>query len=146
MISPERLVLLTCAAATWWMTGLAWFVQVVHYPLFKYVGRDEFEHYHAQHVRRTMPVVLFPMVLELLMSMLIALTSYGQNPVLDTAGAFCALFIWAITWFRQIVDHDHLAKGFEHNHHQRLLQGNAVRTWAWTMHAVIVGLQCLYQS
>ena len=40
-------VLITCAAATWFMAGLHWFVQVVHYPLFADVGTERFIAYHA---------------------------------------------------------------------------------------------------
>lgn len=144
-MNAERLLLLTCFAATWWMTGLAWFVQVVHYPLFKHVGEERFAEYHAQHVRLTMPVVLVPMTLELILSILLAVTAYGQNPLLDTAGAACAVFIWAITWFRQLPDHEQLSSGFEAQVHARLLRGNAVRTWAWSVHAVVVFTQCLVQ-
>ena len=31
------------AAATWFMVGLIWFVQIVHYPMFANVGRDSFD-------------------------------------------------------------------------------------------------------
>jgi len=139
----EKLVLLTCAAATWYMTGLAWFVQVVHYPLFRNVGADQFADYHALHVRRTMPVVLVPMVLELSLAILLATTSFGRNPWLDTAGAACAGFIWAITWLRQLADHEKLSGGFDQNAIEQLVRGNAVRTWAWTIHAALVFIQCL---
>ncbi len=36
-------------AATAAMTGLIWFVQVVHYPLFDLVGRAQFVGYEAAH-------------------------------------------------------------------------------------------------
>jgi hypothetical protein len=35
-----KLVLLANLAATFFMVGLIWFVQIVHYPLFGQVGRD----------------------------------------------------------------------------------------------------------
>ena len=40
-------VLLAHAAATLFMVGLIWFVQVVHYPLFARVGPDAFVPYAA---------------------------------------------------------------------------------------------------
>ena len=40
-------------AATAAMTGLIWFVQVVHYPLFAAVGADQFVAYEVAHQRRT---------------------------------------------------------------------------------------------
>jgi hypothetical protein len=41
-ITEDEAVLLTCVASTLFMTGLSWFVQVVHYPLFAAVGPDAF--------------------------------------------------------------------------------------------------------
>ena len=43
------LVLLAHAAATLYMVGLIWFVQVVHSPLFSRVGADGFVPYAAAH-------------------------------------------------------------------------------------------------
>ena len=40
MPDADVLLLLLHAAATLFMTGLIWFVQVVHYPLFARVGED----------------------------------------------------------------------------------------------------------
>ena len=58
-------ILLLHAAATVFMTGLIWFVQVVHYPLFSAVGRDRFSEYEGRHSRLTGRVVGAPMLLEL---------------------------------------------------------------------------------
>ena len=45
------------AFATVAMTGLIWFVQVVHYPLFARVGEEGFHAYEAAHARATSRVV-----------------------------------------------------------------------------------------
>jgi hypothetical protein len=57
-------ILLLHAAATLSMTGLIWFVQVVHYPLMARVGRVGFADYEAAHTRRTTWVVAPPMLIE----------------------------------------------------------------------------------
>ena len=51
-------------AATAVMTGLIWFVQVVHYPLFAAVGAEQFVAYEVAHQRRTSFVVGLPMLVE----------------------------------------------------------------------------------
>ena len=56
-------LLLACLASTLFMTGLIWFVQVVHYPLFDRVGAARFVPYHAAHSRRTSWVVAAPMAI-----------------------------------------------------------------------------------
>lgn len=40
-------------AATLFMVGLIWFVQVVHHPLTTSEGRGEFVAYEMEHTRRT---------------------------------------------------------------------------------------------
>ena len=52
-------------ASTWFMVGLIWFVQIVHYPLFGYVGSKEFETFHEHHKILITPVVGFVMIVEI---------------------------------------------------------------------------------
>ena len=56
-----KAVLLAHFAATLFMTGVIWFVQVVHYPLFDRVQGDRFSVYAASHGRLTTWVVAPPM-------------------------------------------------------------------------------------
>ncbi len=58
-------VLLTHAAATLFMTGVIWFVQVVHYPLYRLVSVAEFARYETAHTFWTTIVVAPPMVAEM---------------------------------------------------------------------------------
>ncbi len=60
--------LLLTLAFTLYMTGIIWSMQVLEYPLFAKVGRDEFLSYHAAH-NRTLPfLVILPSVLALVSS------------------------------------------------------------------------------
>ena len=57
-------MLLVHVAATWFMVGLIWFIQLVHYPLFHGVGTEQWGTYAAAHTRRTTWVVGPAMALE----------------------------------------------------------------------------------
>ena len=59
-----QLVFLAHVAATLFMVGLIWFVQIVHYPLFGSVGRGGFAGYSQAHSRLTGFVVGPPMLVE----------------------------------------------------------------------------------
>ena len=50
-------ILAVHAVSTLALTGLIWFVQVVHYPLMGAVPPTHFVHYERQHTRRTTWVV-----------------------------------------------------------------------------------------
>jgi hypothetical protein len=58
------LPLLLQAFASFAMTGLIWFVQVVHYPLFRAVGSSGYAAYQERHMRLTKVVVVPRMLLE----------------------------------------------------------------------------------
>ena len=52
------------------MTGLIWFVQVVHYPLFAKVGSEAFSLYESLHTQKTGLVVGPVMLVEVLATFL----------------------------------------------------------------------------
>ena len=60
-----KIVLFTQVFATVFMVGLIWFVQIVHYPLYANVGREQFPEYEALHNRLTTWVVGPAMLLEM---------------------------------------------------------------------------------
>jgi hypothetical protein len=59
-----KYVLLAHLAATLFMVGVIWFVQVVHYPLFSRAGSEKFAIYSEAHSRLTTYVVGPPMLVE----------------------------------------------------------------------------------
>jgi len=59
-----RLLFLAHLASTLFMTGVIWFVQVVHYPLFASTGPAEFRAYEKRHTALTTWVVAPPMLVE----------------------------------------------------------------------------------
>jgi len=59
-------LLLSQWITTGFMTGLIWFIQIVHYPIYSFVGHNDLSDYQAFHVRRTTMVVFPFMVTELL--------------------------------------------------------------------------------
>ena len=122
------------AASTLFMTGLIWFVQLVHYPLFLRVGEAGFATYAAQHARRTTWVVLPLMLLE-------AATALMLVGVTDTALSWVGLgllgLIWASTAALQVPCHTRLQRGFDRDTARRLVRSNWVRTVAWSCRSVV---------
>jgi hypothetical protein len=138
-------VLLLNAIATLFMTGLIWFVQVVHYPLFNSVGIKEFIAYEARHSNLTTLVVIVPMVIELITAFVLL----WQRPNGIVAwqlwlGLGLVGLIWFSTAFLQVPQHSVLAQGFNEQAYQLLLKGNWLRTAAWTLRSFLV-VWWLYQ-
>lgn len=138
MVEPKN-TLLTCLACSLFMTGLIWFVDRVHYPLFERVEPGSFARYHAEHGARTTLVVIAPMVLELVTSaMLVVKRPPGTGPALAWAGLAAAVATWAATAFLAVPMHEILGRGFDADAHRRLVRTDAVRLVAWTAHSLIL--------
>jgi hypothetical protein len=128
-------LLLANAAATLFMTGVTWFVQVVHYPLFAAVSSDRFSAYHDAHSRLTTFVVLPPMAIELLTSFgLLFERPAGVSVALAAAGAGLAAATWLSTALIQIPQHGALSPDGVSG----LVTGSWVRTIAWSAHSAVV--------
>lgn len=122
-------LLLVHAAATLVMTGIIWFVQVVHYPLFARSGGAAFARYAADHSRLTTRVVGPPMLVEAGAASLLVVAD--PRP-LTAVGAVLLGGVWASTMLLQVPCHRRLAEGFDAAVHRRLVRGNWIRTVAWT--------------
>lgn len=131
-------ILFLHAFATVAMTGLIWFVQVVHYPMFARVGRDAFTEYERVHQQRTTWIVGPLMLLELATAIWLAVRPPADVPAPIVWGGVALLaVIWASTAFLQVPAHRALENGFDERHAHRLVSTNWIRTIAWTIRALL---------
>ena len=120
---------------TGYLTGLIWFVQMVHYPLFAQVERTGFGRYHLLHSRRTTAVVAAPMVAELVLSLQLLLSRPAAFPVRIawSCGAL-TLVVWAATFLVSVPIHTRLGQdGFSSSLVADLVRTNWIRTSAWSL-------------
>ena len=133
-----KLPMLACLASTLFMTGVIWFVHVVHYPLFDRVGADGFRAYHAAHTRTTGYVVIVPMIVELASAAwLVASRPEGTGSGLAGLGLGLAIMAWGVTFASSVPSHGRLALGFDPEAHRSLVRMNALRVVAWTGHSLV---------
>ncbi len=125
------------------MTGLIWFVQVVHYPLFSKVGSDGWRSYHNSHTSLTTYVVAPLMLIELATAILLVLGNM-ENPWL-IANLTGVGSLWLSTAFIQVPLHHQLGE-ISPNEAQflekatKLVSTNWIRTTVWTARSVGWGL------
>ena len=131
-------VLLVQAFASLALTGLIWCIQVVHYPLFAAVGRDEFTRYEADHARLITLVVGPLMLVELAAVLwLAAVRPVGVPAWMAWTGLALVAAIWLSTAAIQVPCHAKLAAGFDAEVHARLVSSNWIRTVAWTARGLL---------
>lgn len=135
----DRALLLVQAAATAFMTGLVWFVQVVHYPLLHAVPAGELPAYEAAHQRRTGWVVGPAMLLELVTTVAALRWRPPELPATWAwAGATLLGAIWASTAFVQVPLHEALARAHDEARIRTLVASNWIRTACWTARAALL--------
>lgn len=137
-------VLVIHYAATLFMTGVIWIVQVVHYPLFAGVGAAGYAAYQAGHVRLITWVVLPAMLVELATAVgwvyfvrgggAPGSTGWGSSAVAWANLAGVGL-IWLSTALLQVPAHDQLGQAFDAAAHRRLVDTNWIRTIVWSLRA-----------
>lgn len=127
-------VLLVHAAATLMMTGLIWFVQLVHYPLFAAVGVEAFCAYENQHTRRTTWIVAPLMLSEAVTASVLALMPFSRAAEMWVwVGLALLLVNWLSTAFVQVPCHHTLCARFDGAVARRLVATNWIRTVAWSV-------------
>ncbi|MBO6514358.1 MAG: hypothetical protein JJ974_10375 [Phycisphaerales bacterium] len=129
-------VLLIHLLSTAMMTGLIWFVQIVHYPLMARVGSEGFSEYEDAHTKSTTSVVGPLMLLELASAiyLLRLVDQVGWAPPI--LGLAALAVIWISTAFVQVPCHRILTNGFDSSAHQRLVRTNWIRTVLWSFRSI----------
>lgn len=124
--------------ATIYMTGLIWFVQVVHYPLKALVGSAHFSAYQESHKKRTAWVVGPPMLIEAGSALWLTIDPPGDtNRLWPIVGLSLLVIIWISTARFSIRYHRILSHGFDATVHQLLVRTNWIRTALWTIRSFL---------
>ena len=115
----------------WYMIGLIWFVQIVHYPLMGYVPKDAFVAYEHRHTHLTSFVTAPIMILELGTAILLV-WQMDQLPWFWWGNLVAVLLLWASTFFIQVPLHAKLSSNYDITVIRQLVRSNWIRTVLWT--------------
>lgn len=132
------LVFLIATASCFFMTGVIWIVQLVHYPYFHYSDNQSFADAQKFHTTKISYVVLPAMIIELLASLYLL---YQVPDIISPSTSFILFalltLIWISTFFLQVPLHNSLAKEKNSPIIRRLVQTNWIRTLAWSLRSLI---------
>jgi hypothetical protein len=137
-MSGSLALILVGLAATIFMTGMIWTIQVVHYPGFAEVGRSAFPAYESAHQTRIAMLIVFPWAIQTITALaLVIWRPAGVSLWLPVAGLVVAIALVALTAAIFAPIHGDLSNGFAESAHDRLVNLNWIRTALWSGHAVI---------
>ena len=129
-----NLLILTHVFLAVFMTGLCWFVQVVHYPLFQFVGKTDFPKYERKNMITgwiTIPALIAESITG------IGLMVLSPNIVYAINIGFLVL-IATSTFLYQVPLHLQLGKRASTYKINKLIRTNWIRTISWTCRSIML--------
>ncbi len=136
---PENDFLLIQLGCTLYMTGLIWFVQLVHYPMFGDVPREAFVEYERIHQARTTWAVGPAMLLELVTALIWLWYRPSTVPEwMPWLGLALLLLVDGSTAVFFGPQHGRLSAGFDERLHEQLVRWNWLRTIGWTARSALL--------
>ena len=113
------------------MTGLIWTVQLVHYPAYRFIDATLFKTYQRFH-QTTITFIVGPiMIIEVFSGLhIVFLEDLSTRSVINFSGL---IVIWLSTLFFSIPIHGKLGSGGNKKTIDFLVNSNWIRTIAWTL-------------
>ena len=134
-----NLLLLTHLYLTLFMTGLCWFVQIVHYPLFHYIGKTEFTRYERKNMI-TGWITIPMMFLEMITAIVLLIWDFNLIYIINLS---LILMTGISTIIYQVPLHLQLGKKASKYSINKLIKTNWIRTFSWTCRSILLGIMLL---
>lgn len=129
---------------TWVVVGIMWFLQVVHYPLYRKI-KEGFVEYERAHIRRAALLIGPIMLIEVITAiLLIGASTEGTLTKLAGANLIILILIWLSTFLFQLNQHQKLSVRFSLKIVQRLIHCNWIRTLLWTLKGLVMVSFCYH--
>jgi hypothetical protein len=115
------------------MTGVIWIVQVVHYPTFRFINKNNFNSFSSFHVKSIGYIVVPLMLIEATTATLLVL-KYPNKAIFIN---FTLLIItWVFTFVVSMPLHKDLQNRYNHHAIEKLIKTNWSRTILWTIRCI----------
>ncbi len=129
-------ILIMHVFASLFMTGLCWFVQVVHYPLFHQINLNEFSRYESKNF--VTGFITIPVMTVELITGLYLLFSFPDY--LNFLNVFLMGIIGLSTAVFQVPIHLKLRSKASSKLIDKLIRTNWIRTISWTIRMIILAV------
>jgi hypothetical protein len=126
------LQVISCA----FMVGLIWVIQILHYPMFCYVAKEQFAKFHEFHSKRITIIVLPLMLFELATANLLSFHLPQSWPIMTNLLAL--ILIWLSTFFISVPLHKSISTSMNLKVIERLVLTNWIRTLLWSLRLVLL--------
>lgn len=128
MFENIELIALLNFVTSFLMMGVIITTQIVNYPLFLSISKNDFNNFHSKYVNKITAIVMPLMITELILSiiLLISIQNYMTILIFTTMS-----LIFISTIFIQVPIHKKIEKEANKNLLNKLIQTNWIRTILW---------------
>jgi len=124
--------------ATAILTGAIWVIQLIHYPVFKYIDKSYFKLFMKFHVRGILIFVLPFMLIEIVSGTYLFII--GHNSILFLFSLVILYLIWISTLLIFSNYHKELQRDKDNDIINKLVKYNWFRTLGWTVRLILICL------
>lgn len=119
------------------MAGVIWVIQLLHYPYFHHLHRQDFPRLMQKHRHRISFIVIPVMLMELLTGAWLMYYSTSLKSFF-VIGFLMIAAIWLSTFWFQVRAHNHIAEGYNSSAVNKLIGTNWIRTILWTTRLLLL--------
>ncbi len=123
-------------ASSLFLCGLIWVIQILHYPFFARLDRENYSDHQQQHMFVISFLVIPVMLIELVTSVLLVLQP-SDFRIEFIIGLILVLSVWTSTFLVQVPIHQKLLQGYDRVTIQKLVSTNWIRTIGWTLKSIL---------
>ena len=133
IINNDNIVINIHFASTAVMVGVIWVIQLLHYPTFHYIEKNNYSQFQKFHMSRISYIVIPAMVIEMLSGIMLVIIN--DDFIISFSLLVC---IWIITFVFFTNIHQRLLSKYENTAVEKLVNLNWIRTTFWTVRLVIL--------
>lgn len=121
------------------MVGVIWVIQLVHYPSFHYVKKDNYPLFQRFHMQRISIIVMPLMIIELFSGSYLVYDRLYLN-FYFLFSILILIINWVITAVIFSRLHQRLERGYDETLINKLILYNWIRTLLWTLRLLLINL------
>ena len=133
ILNNDNIVINIHFASTAVMVGVIWVIQLLHYPTFHYIEKNNYSQFQKFHMNRISYIVIPAMVIEMLSGIMLVIIN--DDFIISFSFLVC---IWIITFVFFTNIHQRLLSKYENTAVEKLVNLNWIRTAFWTVRLVIL--------
>ena len=133
ILNNDNIVINIHFASTAVMVGVIWVIQLLHYPTFYYIEKNNYSQFQKFHMNRISYIVIPAMVIEMLSGIMLVIIN--DDFIISFSLLVC---IWIITFVFFTNIHQRLLSKYENTAVEKLVNLNWIRTVFWTVRLVIL--------